>query len=171
MYSKFAIFRAIATVATVTTLAVGPTATIHAASLDLASRESSAYVATAPRFQDGVPSSSVQPGSGAQSSQSVRAGNDGAPQIAGTPTPASLTGGSPAPRSSDQAPVNGRQTLAAPDGQPAVAGSLLVTFKSGTTAHSRTDANNQAQAVAAETVGRGNTVRVDVQSGSLTDAM
>jgi thermitase len=68
-------------------------------------------------------------------------------------------------------PVSGRPLVAAPDGQTAVAGSLLVTFRQGASSQSRTDANSQANAVAAETVGHGSTVRVDVQNGSLADAM
>jgi thermitase len=178
MYLKFAILRAAVTFATVTTLVGGPVATIHAASLDIPARSASANVGSAPRVQDGTPSSSVQPNPGSASSQSVHT-NDIVPAVTGTPTPASSsTSGSTtsnpsgaAPRVSDQGPLNGRPIVAAPDGQPAAAGSLLVTFKPNATSQSRTDANTQAHAVAADAVGHGNTVRVDVQGSSLADAM
>jgi len=91
--------------------------------------------------------------------------------MAGTPTPTGSTPAASPSRTAEYGAVVGRPAVVAPDGQPAAAGTLLVTFQSETSNQSRVDANTQAEAVAAEPVGHGNTVRVDVRAGNLNDAM
>src|SRR6266487_4586231 len=153
MYYKHLIFRVAVAFTTLTTLAAGPATTLQAASLDLDIRSVSADSVSVPHLQDGAPSSSVQPNPGTPSSQSVRGSNDIVPMMAGTPTPTGSTPAASPGRTAEYGAVVGRPAVVAPDGQPAAAGSLLVTFQSETSNQSRVDANTQAGAVAAEPVG------------------
>jgi len=150
MFGRQAILKATVALSTFTLVLAGPTSPLQASTLDVTTRSATFDGATRAAFNDAVPSSGVALGSGAASSQSV--GVAGA-----TATPVIPTA---------QGPVE-----LAPDGLPARSGSLLVTFRPTASEHARDAANTQAHAAIAELVGRGDTVRVQVQSGTLAEAM
>ncbi|MFN8633784.1 MAG: S8 family peptidase [Chloroflexota bacterium] len=69
-------------------------------------------------------------------------------------------------------PVTGSiQAEPAPNGKPARAGSLIVTFKSGLSQSARTAANRQLGAQSEEQIGHGRALRVQVEPGTLSQAL
>src|SRR5829696_7389893 len=97
----------------------------------------------------GAASSQSVGGTGSSSASSVRTGAN-VVAVTQTPTPAAAqpSGGSTVTTQSD-----GFQIETAPDGKPARAGSLIVTFKPGVQAASRDTAHREQQAQAVEPIG------------------
>jgi len=110
-------------------------------------------------------SSSVRPGPSSFSPQSVNTGP--------VPTATSQAGFGPTggrTTAPDQR-SDGIQVETAPDGRPARAGSLIVTFRKGAEASAQNAAHLHASSSSVETVGKGNAVRVEVEAGTLQQAM
>ena len=150
MFGSQAIVRATVALSTFAMVLAGPTTTLQASGLDNSVRAATHTEPDARSLYDAVPSSATVPANGAQSAQSV-----GAAALSTTPI----------------VPTGQGQIEIAPDGAPARSGSLLVTFRPNASGHARDAAHAQAHAAIAEAVGRGDTVRVQVQSGALADAM
>jgi thermitase len=132
--------------------------------------------------------SSVQPtpvvssqsvgGPGSHSASSVQPGANGvAPAQAqpqsqaptATPAPTQAQGQSSGSVVTTQS--DGFQIENAPDGKPARAGSLIVTFKPGAQASARDAAHREVQVQTVEPVGASGAVRVQVQPGTLGQAL
>ena len=122
-----------------------------------------------------VDSSSVQPGGGTPSSQSVGGGGgSGGSSTPGNARPSSNEVGpnqaQPAgPSASSEDDPFAVET--APDGKPARAGSLIVTFKPGVQTSSRDSAHRGVQVQSVEPIGSGSAFRVQVQSGTTAQAI
>src|SRR3954447_10539797 len=160
MNSKQAWLRATVALSTLAIVLAGPASALQVSARDLDAPSMVRTAIDAPSWYDGLPSSSVQPGPGSSSSQGVSAGSTTAAGMTGTPVPAGRHDGQQVGTSTGQIEI-------APDGQPARSGSLLLPFRSSASSRSRDDANAQARAAVVETVGHGDTVRVEVQSGSM----
>ena len=110
-------------------------------------------------------SSSVRPGPGSVSPQSVNSNPAGG--LSPTPTAtASVTRHGPRAAS-----VGTLDVETAPDGRPARAGSLIVTFRKGAGPLTQSEAHTQFGAASVEAVSKTNAVRVQVTNGTLGEAM
>jgi thermitase len=126
------------------------------------------------------PTSSQSVGApGASSGSSVRLSGDAAPPAQAQPagsaaaaTPSTTASSTTSPAASTvSTQVDGFQVETAPDGKPARAGSLIVTFKPSVQSSARATAHRELQAQAVEPIGAAGAVRVQVQPGTLGQAI
>jgi thermitase len=113
---------------------------------------------------------SIGPTPGAPSSQSVGAGSVSSSSVRPS-TSAVVSNQSGSGKVTVSMLSDGMPVETAPDGKPARAGSLLVTFRPGVQAAARDSASRQIQAQSVDPVGAGSTYRVQVEPGTLAQVL